>query len=105
MNYILDENHKLVPVKNVLEWAEWYEKSLNRIQKQDFVNEGLFKHIKVSTIFIGCDYMHNDYLSLPPILWETMIFGGQHDGYQERYESYEDAMKGHQKALELVRGY
>jgi len=31
-----------------------------------------------------------------------MIFGGEHDQYQERYTSYEDALKGHQTALNLV---
>jgi hypothetical protein len=31
-----------------------------------------------------------------------MIFGGEHDQYQERYSSYEDALEGHQVALNLV---
>jgi DNA-binding LacI/PurR family transcriptional regulator len=34
---------------------------------------------------------------------ETMIFGGEHDQYQERYTSYEDAVKGHQIALNLIK--
>jgi hypothetical protein len=31
-----------------------------------------------------------------------MIFGGEHDQYQERYTSYEDALEGHKIALNLV---
>jgi hypothetical protein len=31
-----------------------------------------------------------------------MIFGGEHDQYQERYTSYEDAVEGHQKAVDIV---
>ena len=39
-----------------------------------------------------------------PILWETMIFGGEHNEYQGRYTTYEDAIEGHKKAIELVKG-
>jgi hypothetical protein len=31
-----------------------------------------------------------------------MIFGGDHDGYCERYCTWEEAEAGHQKAIELV---
>jgi hypothetical protein len=31
-----------------------------------------------------------------------MIFGGPHDGYQDRYTSRQEALEGHQKALALV---
>ena len=37
-----------------------------------------------------------------PVLWETMIFGGEHDQYQERYTSYEDALEGHKAAVKLA---
>jgi hypothetical protein len=32
-----------------------------------------------------------------------MIFGGPHDGYQERYTSYGDAVEGHKVALALAK--
>jgi len=32
-----------------------------------------------------------------------MIFGGEHDGYQERYTSRENAVAGHLKAVALVK--
>jgi hypothetical protein len=31
-----------------------------------------------------------------------MIFGGEHDQYQDRYTSHEDALEGHQTALTLI---
>jgi hypothetical protein len=31
-----------------------------------------------------------------------MIFGGEHDQYQDRYTSVEDALEGHQTALTLI---
>ena len=39
----------------------------------------------------------------PPLLFETMIFGGPHDGYQERYTFWDEAEAGHAKALGMVR--
>jgi hypothetical protein len=57
---------------------------------------------RVSTVFLGLD--HNYSFEGPPVLWETMIFGGEHDSYQTRYTSKDDAVKGHEEALRLVRG-
>lgn len=31
-----------------------------------------------------------------------MIFGGEHDQYQERYTSHKDALEGHKKAITLI---
>lgn len=50
-------------------------------------------NITISTVFLGLD--HN--VDGTPILWETMIFG-LNEEYQERYTSYDDAVKGHQRA-------
>ena len=36
--------------------------------------------------------------------YETMIFGGKYDQYQERCETLEGAMVMHQTALTLVKG-
>ena len=53
----------------------------------------------VSTVFLGLDH---SWSGGKPVLWETMIFGGEHDEYQARYTTYEDALEGHQEALNLV---
>ena len=39
-----------------------------------------------------------------PRLFETMVFGGTHDGYQERYATYDEAEAGHAATVELVCG-
>lgn len=51
---------------------------------------------RVSTVFLSLDHNWGDG---PPILFETMIFGGEHDGYQERYRTWEEAEEGHEIAL------
>jgi hypothetical protein len=93
--YILDENNK--PIRStIVDCGEWLEENPERkAVKQENVNDD----IHVSTVFLGLDHAWNSGI---PVLWETMIFGGEHDQYQERYTSYEDALKGHQIALNLV---
>jgi hypothetical protein len=51
-------------------------------------------------VFLGLD--HSWTPGGKPVLWETMIFGGEHDQYQERYTSHKDALEGHEKALTLI---
>jgi len=57
-------------------------------------------HIQVSTIFLVLD--HGWHEGGPPILWETMVFGGPLDADQDRYSSLEDAKVGHEHMVTLV---
>lgn len=54
----------------------------------------------VSTVFLGIDH---GYLERKPLLFETMIFGGAHDQYQERCSTWEEAELMHVIAIYLVR--
>jgi len=94
MWYILDKENK--PVKStIIQYGEWIEANPERkAVKQEHIGD-----IYVSTVFLGLDHAWNSNI---PVLWETMIFGGEHDQYQERYTSYEDALEGHQIALTLI---
>jgi hypothetical protein len=104
MWYILDKNNN--PIKaNVLTAYKWMEYNpKRRIVKQDHIKDKLDNEVFVSTVFLGLDHSYwKDLQIVKPTLWETMIFGGEHDqSYQERYSSYEDAFEGHQKALNLI---
>ena len=57
----------------------------------------------VSTIFLSID--HNLTGVGDPVLFETMIFGGKHDGYQRRYTTYKDAKAGHKAAVRMSVGW
>jgi hypothetical protein len=94
MWYTLDKDNK--PIKStIIQCGEWMEENPNvKAVKQDNIGD-----IFISTVFLGLDHAWNSNI---PVLWETMIFGGEHDQYQERYTSYEDAVKGHQTALNLI---
>jgi len=66
------------------------------------VQQTTFEEIKVSTVFLGIDHAFG---SGPPLLFETMIFGGKYDEYQERYSTWAQAEAGHEVACALVRGF
>lgn len=84
-----------VPCDNLKEWGQWFE-TANRIVAQDKIGD-----VDVSTVFLAYDHNHNS--EGEPILFETMIFGGAHDQYQERYKSWWEAEKGHAHAVNMVK--
>lgn len=93
-HYILDEQKRVIPV-DLMTWATWFDDTAKRRVAWDEVGD-----VQVSTVFIGLD--HNFGTSGPPLVFETMIFGGPHSDYCERYSTWEDAMSGHAKALALI---
>lgn len=86
---------KPVPEPDLNKWCRWFEKA-NRVVRQDKVS----RNVLVSTVFLGFDHSFG---TGEPVLWETMIFGGPEDQYQERYTSLNAALKGHQRALEIAK--
>jgi hypothetical protein len=95
--YILDENGNVQPCE-LLTWAAWFED--NR-EKRRLAHDVLPGAVEVSTIFLGVDH---DFGSGPPLIFETMIFGGPHDQYQERYSTKAQALDGHARAVAMARG-
>jgi hypothetical protein len=57
----------------------------------------------ISTVFLVHDYAL--WGEGPPILWETMIFGGAQDGRQRRWTSLADARAGHAAAVAAARAH
>jgi len=95
LHYKLDTDGQPVAC-DLLEWATWFEGAgASRIVAQDMVGD-----VQVSTVFLALD--HDWSGAGPPVLWETMIFGGRHSDYQRRYSSREAAVAGHVEALALA---
>ena len=87
------QGKEVVPCDDLMTWAGSFQNK-DRILKKDFVNG-----VEISTVFLGINHGFGG-----PAKWfETMIFGGKHDQYQDRYSTYDEAMEGHQKALDLVK--
>jgi len=89
--FILD-GHTAVPA-DFETWARWFEKADQHVAQTDIA------HVKVSTVFMGMNYALDPG---PRQLFETMIFGGPKDGYQERCETWEQAEKMHACAVALA---
>jgi hypothetical protein len=94
-HFILREDGSLESV-DLLTWANWFETADRHIG-----NDTLSNGVRVSTVFLGID--HNFGLNGPPLLFETMIFGGPHDQWQNRYATKDEAVVGHAHALEIAR--
>lgn len=56
----------------------------------------------VSTVWLGAN--HSFYGGNKPLVFETLIFdGSKHDdNYCERYSTWDEAVKGHKKAVQWV---
>ena len=103
--YIL-KGKKAVKETDLLKWAKWFETNNRIVRKTEIIKgikvgkKALGVPIRISTVFLG---MNHSFGSGKPLLFETMIFGGEYDNYQERYSTWEDAEKGHKIAVELVK--
>lgn len=95
-HYILNENGNPVAEPDLLKWAKWCEKTLDNRVARDEIGDSL-----ISTVFLSLD--HN-WGSGPPILWETMVFGGELDEEQDCCSgSREQAQAMHAKMVQRVR--
>ncbi|HVL13455.1 MAG TPA: hypothetical protein VM529_12890 [Gemmata sp.] len=89
---------------DLLRWAGWYEETAAKPFEEGGRRVDLTEladGVYVSTVFLA---LNHSFGSGPPALFETMIFGGSHDYYQERYATAEEAREGHRRAVELAEG-
>lgn len=64
------------------------------------VDDTMIGSVRVSTVFLGVDHQYGDG---PPLIFETMIFGGVHDQEQWRCSTWTEAEAQHEAACALVR--
>jgi len=96
MNYILKDGVP-VPEPDLMTFATWFE-TANRTLEQTTVSDE--PPIVVSTVFLGIDHSFGEG---PPVLWETMVFGGSLDCAQQRATTAEDARLVHAAMVAQVR--
>lgn len=94
--YILDEDHN-TRLASTDEWARWMsEHHSRRVELTEMGN------ISVSTIFLGLD--HNYSSEGPPLLFETLVFGGPNDQEKmRRYSTWDEAVEGHKEVVKEVK--
>lgn len=94
--YILEgKQPKLVPIE---QYDAWTKELMDRTGSPAV--QVAYTHIhhvcEVSTIFFGM---------MPTVDWvfETKIFGGKFDQWEERYATWEEAERGHAEAVKMVK--
>lgn len=78
------------------EWANEFEAG-DRVIARDDVR----RHVFVSTVWLGLN--HSIISGGPPLIFETMIFGGPYDQLQWRWPTEAAARAGHALAVKLAR--
>lgn len=94
--YILDESGNPMPEPDLMKWAQWF-------QEADGARHVAKDHIAgymVSTVFLGLDHSHGGPV---PLLYETMIFGGDLDQKCYRSTTRDEALLYHAGCVEAVQ--
>ena len=96
MDFYFDREGNPISIE---EWMAKHEKTGGSISEQILRTER--GDVLVSTVFTGLNMAP---LNPRPMIYETMIFGGEHDQSQWRYSTEDEAKAGHEEACKLVWG-
>lgn len=97
MYYILDENRAVVVTEDVELWGRFF----GNLDNRRVAETKLTDDIGISTVFLGLDYDFSR--TGPPLVFETMVFGGGLDSTIKRYTTYEQAEAGHEAMVLRVK--
>lgn len=75
-------------------FSHWFELNDRTVKNNQLEN------CTVSTVFLGLDHSLE---GNPPLLFETMVFGGENDSYQKRYSTWDEAMEGHTHVVAMCK--
>lgn len=100
--YILD-GHEPVAEPDLRRWGKWMQ-AADRVVSETIVGRvvgtTIVGGVLVSTVFLGIDYRFDDG---PPLLFETIVFDGEHDMAMERYSTWEEAEAGHAAMVAKIK--
>lgn len=100
--YIL-KGHEPVKEPDLMKWAQWFETASRTVRKDTAIVDVAGRPvgtIDVSTVFLGLDHSFG---RGPPMLFETMVFGGPLDHECERCSTWEEAEQQHERMCERVK--
>ena len=92
--YILD-GKRAVECDDLMTWAKWYENHENRRVADETIDG-----VRVSTVFLSLDHSFG---GGPPMLFETMVFGGPRDQEQYRCTTWDEAEAMHKAIVARVK--
>lgn len=77
------------------QWAESFRDPAQKRVAHDTVGDA-----EVSTVWLGLNHAWDDG---PPLIFETMVFGGEHSDWQDRYSTEAEALAGHQRVVAALK--
>jgi hypothetical protein len=92
MSRYYDRNGK--PME-LMEWVRVWGPAEDRRVGNDHIGD-----VDISTVWIGLDHQCGDG---PPLIFETMVFGGPYNEYTERYTTEAQARRGHKRIVARLR--
>lgn len=79
------------------EWAvKFGERSQQNKDEWLIGDDEIDEDTRVSTVWLGLDHRFGEG---PPLIFESMVFGGEYDGYARRYSTFEAAKEGHENIV------
>lgn len=93
MYYILDDNFNVINCPDIFVFSSFF----NDFSKRRIETSVISDECRLSTVFLGIDC--NFDIKNPPLVFESLWFGGIHSDNQRRYSTYIDAVKGHREML------
>lgn len=86
--YVLDGKTP-VPEPDGYRWYRWFRSTDRRVATTDVGD------VVVATAFIGVDCRYDDDAVGPPLLFETIVFGGKLHHVVAHYATWDEAEAGH----------
>jgi hypothetical protein len=85
------------------EWSEMFEARAEDMGPESWWRREtrISDEVRVSTVWLGLN--HRLFGDGPPLIWETMIFGGEHDEGQWRYSTRQAALDDHERIIAAIR--
>jgi hypothetical protein len=102
MNLIVGQHHYVLrgktpaPCDDLMQWAEEFETRDRHVKKTEIGGSD------ISTVFLGIDHAFGFSQDAAPMLFETMVFGGWLDGFQERCSTWAEAEVMHDRIVRLA---
>lgn len=76
-------------------WTRWYASAVRHVA------DTMVGDVRISTVFIGED--HSGGRRRHPVLWETLVLGGPHNGDVHHYASRGQAERGHLRIVNMIQ--
>jgi hypothetical protein len=102
MRFYVLRGHEVVATDSMVDAATLMGDAEGRTVAKTHLSSNISKEeCEVSTVFLSIDHNWTD--QGPPVVFETLVFGGPMDDWMRRYTTWDEAALGHAETVELVR--